>query len=60
MKPVRIDTDGVPLFSSNDIEDYGLPEHWGYEQYRVIESLASRSGQSTVTMGIELKWRNRQ
>ncbi len=38
MKPVRIDHDGVPLFCSNDIEDYGLPEQWGYEQYRVIES----------------------
>lgn len=38
MKPVRIDHDGVPLFCSHDIEDYGLPEHWGFEQYRVIES----------------------
>lgn len=38
MKPLRLDYDGVPLFSSLDIEDYGLPEHYGYEIYRVIAS----------------------
>lgn len=38
MKPTRIDTDGVPLFTTNDIDDYGFPENWGYTIYRVIES----------------------
>lgn len=38
MNPIRFDPDGVPLFCSNDIEDYGMPELYGYETYRVIES----------------------
>lgn len=38
MKPIRIDADGVPLFSSRDIDDYGLPELYNYHVYRVIES----------------------
>jgi len=38
MKPTSIDSDGVPVFISTDIDDYGLPELWGYEIYRVIES----------------------
>lgn len=39
MKPIKIDPDGVPIFSSSQIDDYGLPEHWGYDVYRVSESL---------------------
>jgi hypothetical protein len=38
MKPTKYDPDGVPLFTNLQIDDYGLPEHWGYETYRVIES----------------------
>lgn len=38
MKPIRHDPDGVPVFSSRDVDDYGLPEHYGYEIYRVVES----------------------
>jgi hypothetical protein len=38
MKPIRIDTDGVPLFTNFQLDDYGLPEFWGYETYRIIES----------------------
>lgn len=38
MNPIRYDPDGVPLFSSTDVYDYGLPETWGFETYRVIES----------------------
>lgn len=38
MKPTKYDPDGVPIFTSLQIDDYGLPEHWGYETYRVIES----------------------
>lgn len=38
MKPFKIDTDGVPVFSNLDIDDYGFPELWGYEVYRVEES----------------------
>lgn len=39
MLPIKHDPDGVPVFSSTQIDDYGLPEHWGYEVYRVSESL---------------------
>lgn len=39
MKPIKYDPDGVPVFSSTQIDDYGLPEHWGFETYRVSESL---------------------
>jgi hypothetical protein len=37
MKPVRYDDD-VPVFTSRDIEDYGMPDHYGYDNYIVIES----------------------
>ena len=39
MKPIKIDPDGVPVFSNIQINDYGLPEYWGFEVYRVSESL---------------------
>lgn len=39
MQPLKIDPDGVPVFSNLQIDDYGLPEHWGFEVYRVSESL---------------------
>jgi len=39
MKPIRIDKDGVPLFTNLQVDDYGFAEHWGYEVYRIIESL---------------------
>ena len=38
MKPFKIDPDGIPCFSSYDIDNYGRPEYYGYEIYRVIES----------------------
>jgi len=38
MKPVRIDDDGVPVFTNVQVDDYGFPEHWGYEKYRIMES----------------------
>ena len=38
MKPVRIDQDGVPLFTNVQVNDYGFPEHWGYQKYRIMES----------------------
>lgn len=38
MQPLKIDPDGVPVFSNLQIDDYGLPEYWGYEVYRVLES----------------------
>jgi hypothetical protein len=41
MKPLKIDPDGVPVFSNLQIDDYGMPELWGYEKYRVSESLES-------------------
>lgn len=39
MKPFKLDPDGVPVFTNLQIDDYGLPENWGYETYRVSESL---------------------
>jgi hypothetical protein len=38
MKPFKTDPDGVPVFSTTQIDDYGFPEHWGYTKYRVVES----------------------
>jgi len=38
MQPFKIDSDGVPCFTTNDIDDYGFPELYGYETYRVIDS----------------------
>lgn len=38
MKPVRMDPDGVPVFTNHQIDDYGFPEHWGYEMYRIVEN----------------------
>lgn len=38
MKPNKIDFDGVPVFTTRDIDDYGFPELYGYEIYRVVES----------------------
>lgn len=37
MKPIRFENN-IPIFSTKDIEDYGLPEEWGFENYQVIES----------------------
>lgn len=38
MRPFKYDPDGVACFSTNQIDDYGFPEHWGYDTYRVIDS----------------------
>lgn len=38
MKPFKTDPDGVPLFTNLQIDDYGMPELWGYTAYRVVES----------------------
>lgn len=37
MKPIRFEYD-IPVFSSRDIDDYGVPEHHGYLKYLVVES----------------------
>lgn len=37
MKPIRFEYD-IPVFSSRDIDDYGMPEHHGYLKYLVVES----------------------
>jgi len=46
MQPFRIDEDGFPCFTQNQIDDYGFPEHWGFDCYRIIEN---RETQSFVT-----------
>ena len=38
MNPFKTDPDGVPVFSTNDIDDYGVPELYGFETYRVVDS----------------------
>lgn len=37
MLPLRWDDDGYAIFSSVDIDDYGMPESWGYDRYLVVE-----------------------
>jgi hypothetical protein len=37
MEPVRIE-DGVAIFTSNQLEEYGFPEWYGFEIYRIIET----------------------
>lgn len=41
MNPVKFDSDGVPCFCSNDVNDYGLPSLYGFNIFRVIESRES-------------------
>lgn len=38
MQPFRIDEDGLPVFTNHQIDDYGFPEHWGYDLYRIVEN----------------------
>jgi len=38
MTPANIDPDGTPVFTNLQIDNYGLPELWGYEKYLVRES----------------------
>lgn len=37
MLPLRIDSDGIPIFSAVDIDDYGDPTDWGYPRFYVVE-----------------------
>lgn len=38
MNPYRIDPDNVPVFTHSQIDEYGFPDWYGYEIYRVIET----------------------
>lgn len=38
MIPIRYDPDGAAVFTCNQLDDYGLPEHWGFEIYRIVEN----------------------
>lgn len=40
MEPLRIDDDGVPIYTHQQIDDFGFPEWFGVEVYRVIETRA--------------------
>jgi len=51
MNPFKIDPDGVPVFSSRDVDDYGSPEYFGYEIYRVVES-------RDLNIGFDYKFEN--
>lgn len=56
MNPIKFDPDGVPVFASRDVDDYGLPEHYGYEVYRVVESRDLNIG-SDFKFEQERQWR---
>ena len=38
MNPYRYDQEGIPYFTNHQIEDYGMPEYFGYEKYFIVES----------------------
>lgn len=38
MLPFKTDLDGTPMFTNLQIQDYGMPELWGYEKYLICES----------------------
>lgn len=38
MNPHSFDQQGIPYFTNHQIEDYGMPEYFGYEKYFIIES----------------------
>jgi len=38
MEPVRIDPWGVPVFRMHDVNLYGLPSYYGYEDYIVVST----------------------
>ncbi len=38
MIPVQIGVDGVPEFTNHQVDDYGLPDEWGFEMFRIVES----------------------
>ena len=40
MEPFRIDEDGITVFTSTQIDEYGFPEWHGFDVYRVIETRA--------------------
>jgi len=37
MNPVRIEQ-GIPIFSSSQVDQYGFPEWYGYEVYQIVET----------------------
>ena len=48
MKPVKYEN-GLPVFLTSQLDDYGFPEDWGYDQYEVVET------RDTVTMTTDFK-----
>jgi hypothetical protein len=38
MIPVRYDPDGAAVFTCTQVDDYGFPEHWGFDVYRIVEN----------------------
>lgn len=38
MNPHSFDPQGIPYFTNHQIEDYGMPEYFGYEKYFIIDS----------------------
>ncbi len=38
MLPLRYDPDNVPVFTSDQVDDYGFPEFWGFDVYRIVEN----------------------
>src|SRR6478735_2234845 len=42
MKPCKIEDDGTPVFTTLQIENFGLPDYYGYHVYLVIEQRDSQ------------------
>ncbi len=42
MQPCSFEQDGTPVFSTSQIEDFGLPDYYGYHVYLIIQDRASQ------------------
>lgn len=38
MNPFKFDHDGTPCFTKRDVDDYGMPEMYGYTNYLVVDN----------------------
>lgn len=48
MEPLYRDPDGIPIFSSTQLDLYGLPDWHGYTQFRVVETAEDGSHMQIV------------
>ncbi len=55
MKPCKIEDDGTPVFTTLQIENFGLPDYYGYHVYLVIEQRDSQIFYTDFQMEQELE-----